>query len=59
LSVPRDSRIRLSAGVTVRATTIETSTASAYESASGRKNAPVRLPTNTTGSTAATLMSVA
>ena len=51
--------MRLSAGVTVIATTSEATTASAYEMTSGRKNVPVRLPSSATGTSAATMINVA
>ena len=47
------------AGVTVMATTIDASTASPYEMARGRKNAPDRPFMNSTGSSVITSMSVA
>jgi hypothetical protein len=51
--------MRHSAGVTVSATSIDTSTASPYVSTSGRKNAPERLSRKSTGTIATTLMIVA
>ena len=53
------SRSRARAGVSVSAITIDASTAIEYEIASGPKNEPDSPPTNTTGSTATTLMRVA
>ena len=58
-SLPVDKRIRLNAGVTTSAIDIETSTASAYENASGRKNAPVSPVRKKTGSRASASMSEA
>lgn len=51
--------IRHSAGVSVSATTIDTSTASPYASTSGWKNEPDRPSRKSTGTTAMTLMRVA
>jgi hypothetical protein len=58
-SLPRESRIRQSAGVTVSATSIDTRTARPYVRTSGRKNAPDRLSRKSTGTIATTLMTVA
>jgi hypothetical protein len=54
-----DRSIRLSAGVTVRATSSDTTTASAYEKAKGRKNEPVRPLKKKTGTIARTTIRVA
>jgi hypothetical protein len=51
--------MRLNAGVTVSAVSSETPTASTYDSASGRKNAPVRPSRKKMGSIATTMISVA
>ena len=58
-SLPRESNNRHKAGVTVRATSMETSTASPYDSTSGRKNDPESPSRNSTGTTAITLIKVA
>ena len=51
--------IRHSAGVTVKATTIEASTANRYELTSGSKNAPAKPPMAYSGNTTSTAISVA
>ena len=51
--------IRLNAGVTVRATTMDTNSASAYAMASGLKNAPDKPSMKNTGMIAKTSISVA
>ena len=56
---PCRRRMRLSAGVVISATIIDTSTASAYDMASGRKNAPVRPERKKTGSSASASISEA
>ena len=54
-----DNRMKPSAGVTVSATTMEASTASAYESASGLKNEPERPSMRKTGNRVTASISVA
>ena len=53
------SRISARAGVRVIATTIDATIARVYDSASGRKKAPVRPCSKKTGTAAATMINVA